>query len=84
MHIQSLQPTSIESDSVLSIVANQEGHLKVKVLDVQGKMAKSFETMVREGIQQLSINLADLSSGMYVLNAFSGEMFINSFRFTKQ
>jgi len=84
MYIRSLDPTSIQNNSVLNVVANKDSHLTVKVLDVQGKMAKSFETRVFEGSQQLPINLGDLNSGMYVLNAFCGEEFLQSIRFIKK
>ena len=84
MYIQSLQPISIQSSSILNVVANREGLLRLRVLDTQGKVAKSIETVVNEGSQQLSLNLGDLNSGIYVLNAFSGEVFLKSIKFTKQ
>ena len=36
------------------------------------------------GKQQLELNLSDLGSGRYVMNAFSGGNFIKSIRFVKQ
>jgi hypothetical protein len=84
MYIQSLQPTFIATSSTLSVIANKSGNLIVKVLDLQGKIAKTVKTKIDEGSQQLDINLSDLTSGMYVLNAFNGDVFLRSIRFVKQ
>jgi len=84
MYIQSLQPMFISETSFLNIVANKNGKLVIKVLDVQGRIAKTVTTQVSQGNQQLNINMNDLNSGTYVLNAFSGDTFIKSIRFVKQ
>ncbi|MBN8836904.1 MAG: hypothetical protein J0I09_06580 [Sphingobacteriia bacterium] len=84
MYIQGLYPIQVQSDGVLHIVANKQTKLTVKVLDKQGKIAKTLQAMVTEGQQNLSLNLSDLISGSYVLNAFSGDVFLRSIRFSKQ
>jgi hypothetical protein len=84
MHIQSLQPTLIVSTSYLNIVSATIDKLTIKVLDVQGRIAKTVTTTVEQGMQQLVLNLEDLSSGMYVLNAFTGGVFLKSIRFVKE
>jgi hypothetical protein len=85
MHIQGLQPTRTDdSSSYLNIVADAEGHLTLKVLGVNGRMAKSLTTNVSCGNQKLPINLDDLNEGVYVLNAFNDGDFIKSIRFIKQ
>ena len=83
MYIQSLQPTTVSSSSYLNVVADKTGKLTLKVLDVQGRIAKKLSTAIAQGTQQLSVNLDDLTSGIYILNAFNGDVFIKSFRFTK-
>jgi hypothetical protein len=84
MYIQSLHPTLINSSSYLNVVSNKNGKLVIKVLDIQGRIAKRVTTSVAQGNQQLSINMSDLNSGMYILNAFNGDTFIKSIRFVKQ
>ena len=83
MLIQSLQPTIVHQESFLSVLADGAGKLIIKVLDVQGHMAKTMNTMVGAGSQQFSIDMQDLPTGNYVLNAFSGDAFLKSFRFVK-
>lgn len=84
MYIQSFQPNLVETSSYLTVLADQTGRLVLKVLDVDGRMAKTMVTNVCEGMQQLSLNMSDLGSGKYIINAFSGDTFIKSIRFVKQ
>lgn len=84
MSIQNLQSFFNEAEGYLHVVAEKSGRLTLKVLDTNGRMAKSLTTNITEGIQKLAVNLSDLSSGMYVLNAFNDGTFLKSFRFIKQ
>ena len=84
MYIQNLQPALTNSSSYLDIVADKIGKLTIKVLNVQGWVAKKVIAEVEEGKQQLDLNLNDLNSGIYILNAFLGDVFIKSIRFVKQ
>lgn len=83
MYIQSLQPTTINTTSYLNIVAEKMEKLTIKVLDVQGMIAKKLTTQVIQGMQELDINLSDLANGNYILNAFNQDGFLKSFRFKK-
>ncbi len=84
MLVHSLQPTIVQQESFLSVMADGAGWLIIKVLDVQGRMAKSLNTMIEAGLQQFPIDLHDLPTGNYVLNAFDGDAFLKSFRFVKK
>ena len=84
MHIKNLQPSLTNSSSYLDVVADKIGKLTIKVLNVQGWVAKKVIAEVEEGKQQLDLNLNDLNSGIYILNAFLGDVFIKSIRFVKQ
>jgi len=83
MNVHSLQPTLIKHNSNLSIIASKGESILLKVLDIEGKIAKSITHILEEGKQELSLNLSDLSKGKYVLNAFSKDAFLNSFKFIK-
>jgi len=84
MLVQRLDPTIVIHESLLSVIAEGAGRLIIKVLDVKGKMAKTFNTLVSEGSQQFPIDMQDLPTGNYVLNAFNGDSFLKSIRFIKQ
>ncbi|MBC7588754.1 MAG: T9SS type A sorting domain-containing protein [Chitinophagaceae bacterium] len=84
MYIKNLQPALTNSSSYLDVVADKIGKLTIKVLNVQGWVAKKVIAEVEEGKQQLDLNLNDLNSGIYILNAFLGDVFIKSIRFVKQ
>ncbi|OYU56432.1 MAG: hypothetical protein CFE25_04130 [Chitinophagaceae bacterium BSSC1] len=84
MHIESLQPMLVEDSSHLTVLDCTTGRLVLKVLDIQGRVAKTVVTSMEEGNQRIALNMSDLRSGVYVLNAFFRDSFIKSFRFTKQ
>lgn len=84
MYIQNLQPGLVGDLSYVTVMANKTGRLILKVLDLEGRIAKTWVANVNEGKQQLELNMGDLNSGRYVINAFSGDTFIKSIRFVKQ
>lgn len=84
MHIQNLQPGLVKERSYVTVMADRNGRLVLKVLDMDGRIAKTMVAQINEGRQQLELNMGDLNSGRYVMNAFSGDIFIKSMRFEKQ
>lgn len=68
---------------LLDIAVSKPGDLILKVLDVQGRIAKTIIEKVEQGAQQLYLNMTDLNTGNYVLNAFLGGTFIQAIRFIK-
>ena len=84
MYIQNLQPGLVDNLSYVTVMANKTGRLVLKVLDIEGRIAKTVVANINEGKQQLELQMGDLNSGRYVMNAFSGDTFIKSIRFVKQ
>ena len=84
MYIQSLQPILVEHSSYITVQSDKNARLVLKVLDVVGRMAKTMVTSITEGIQQLVLNMSDLGTGRYIINAFAEDVFIKSIRFEKQ
>lgn len=83
MYIQNLQPGLVDNLSYVTVMANKTGRLILKVLDIEGRIAKTVVANINEGKHQLEVNMGDLNSGRYVMNAFSGDTFIKSIRFVK-
>ena len=84
MYIQNLQPALVENMSYVTVLANKTGRLVLKVLNVEGHIAKTVIATINEGKQQLELYMGDLHTGRYVMNAFSGDIFIKSIGFIKQ
>jgi hypothetical protein len=84
MNIQGIQPNAADGLSCLNVVANTSSRLILKILDVQGRIAKTVIKTVEQGAHELMLNLNDLGEGNYVLNAFNGESFVKALRFTKE
>lgn len=84
MFIQNLQPELVDNLSYVTVLADKTGRLILKVLDLDGRIAKTLVANINEGRQQLELNMEDLVSGRYVMNAFNGDIFIKSIRFEKQ
>lgn len=76
-------PILSNSLSYIDIVADCSGQLIVKILDIQGKRAKTIKEAVGVGVQKLSINVGDLKNGNYVMNIFNDLGFVKSVRYTK-
>ncbi len=83
MNIVGMQPTTVNTESYLDIVANNIGKIILKVYDTNGRMAKVVSTEVSSGLQQLNINMSDLSDGTNILNAFNGDIFLKAIKFIK-
>jgi len=84
MYIQNLQLGLMSDMSYMTVLAKKTGRLVLKVLDVEGRLAKTVVANIDEGKQQLELNMGDLNTGRYVMNAFSGDTFIKSIKFDKQ
>ncbi len=82
MYIQSLQP--VNNTTYLDIVADKIEKITIKVLGAEGWVAKKLTAELEAGRQQLDLNLSDLASGIYIMNAFIGDVFVKSIRFVKQ
>ncbi|MCW3081109.1 hypothetical protein [Segetibacter sp.] len=78
-----MEPT-LDSLGYLNVVANSIGKLTLKVFDTKGLIAKKICRDVISGVQKLDLNINELSTGTYILNAFHGDVFLRSFKFVKQ
>ncbi|MGI8952341.1 MAG: T9SS type A sorting domain-containing protein [Chitinophagaceae bacterium] len=83
MNLQILQLQLFTTFGNLNIVAGSSSLLILKVLNIQGRIAKTFTEKIEAGTHQLSLNLNDLKNGIYVLNAFCGDRFVKAIKFVK-
>ena len=79
-----MEPILIDSFGYLNVVANNIGKLTLKVFDTNGRVAKKICKDIMAGVQKLDLNINELSTGTYILNAFQGDVFLKSFKFVKE
>lgn len=79
-----MEATLLDSYGHLNVVANNIGKLTLKVFDTNGRVAKKICKDIITGVQKLDLNINELASGTYILNAFHGDVFLKSFKFVKQ
>lgn len=77
-----MEPT-LDSYGYLNVVANSIGKLTLKMFDTKGLIAKKICKDVITGVQKLDLNINELSTGTYILNAFNGDVFLRSFKIVK-
>lgn len=76
-------PVAEKEKDCLNIILNTTGSLIVKILTVHGKFIKTICESLQPENNILSLSLADLSSGNYVLNVFKDNSFVRSIHFNK-
>ena len=79
-----MEPILIDSFGYLNVVANNIGKLTLKVFDTNGRVAKKICKDIMTGVQKLDLNINELSTVTYILNAFQGDVFLKSFKFVKE
>ena len=67
----------------LNIIIDTTGSLIVKILTVHGKFIKTICESLQPENNIISVSLADLGTGNYVVNVFKDNSFIRSIRFNK-
>lgn len=80
MYVHHLQSQLIAGISHWQVIATRPDKLILKVLDKQGRLAKTCVQAIQNGTQQLMIDLSDLAAGDYVINAFCSDHFVKCFR----
>jgi uncharacterized protein (DUF2141 family) len=84
MQVNDIQPAIDNSISYLNLVADNIGKLTLKVFDTaSGFIAKTINAQSTQVDELLNLHFQDLSNGTYIINAFSGDKFLRSIKFTK-
>ena len=59
------------------------GNMVVKVLDMQGRIAKTICRSFEDTIDRVCLDVEDLCKGKYIINIFSDDRFVKAVRYTK-
>jgi hypothetical protein len=76
-----IHTTLNEFAGYLNTMSGNVSSITVKVLDARGRIAQRICTDVNNGAYHLKVKMKDLSEGTYVLNAFSGDIFLKAMKF---
>ena len=58
-------------------------YLVVKILDVQGRIAKTIKQTLEESVDKIKLNVEDLRKGKYTVNIFTDDTFVKAVQYTK-
>ena len=66
------------------VIANCSGsNVVVKVLDAQGRIAKTVRQTLKESVDRVCLNVEDLRKGKYIINIFTDDNFIKAVHYIK-
>lgn len=65
------------------IAADRQEQFIIKIWDIQGRMAKTIKETLVSGVSKISIDVADLKTGKYVMNVFNEQGFIKSIHYNR-
>lgn len=83
--ILGMAPTLVIERSVMTIQISKLNQIRLEIGDMTGKKIMNFNNMVNEGINEIQLNLQQLSTGAYVLNVYDNNgNYLDRVRFIKQ
>ncbi len=66
------------------VAANFAGNnIVVKVLDAQGRIAKTIQQTIEENVDKVRLNVEDLRKGRYIINIFTDGNFTKAVSYVK-
>jgi hypothetical protein len=65
-------PVGDENKVSLFFTPENSGEFTVQIVDVTGRMEKTFTRYFEEGSQQFTIDVSDLANGMYLIRVSDG------------
>ncbi len=71
--ISEFMPNQTENSSLVSVKCSDPITMQVKVFNMDGNLAKQESHALNTGVNELNINLNDLSAGMYMVQFYSKE-----------
>jgi len=83
MTLNTMPAIAKKENDCLNIILNTTGSLIVKILTVHGKFIKTICESLQAENNIVSVSMADLSTGNYVVNVFKDNSFIRSIHFNK-
>jgi hypothetical protein len=83
MYVQSLQPVQTGGNIFLTLFSETKTPLTLKIFNEKGIIAQKLTREIEDGLHQLQLDLQHLQKGRYIINAFSGDLFIKAFKIVK-
>ncbi len=82
--IVGLLPTLVNSNAILSVIAAQKTKMDVLITDIAGKQVQKIAYNLIAGLNQFTLNLANLTAGTYQITGYTADGKSRTVRFVKQ
>lgn len=79
-----IYPTIVRDEAFLSVVASRSTKMQINITDMSGRMIKTINQTVANGSTLISINTANLTSGVYNITGMLDGAKTKTLRFVKQ
>lgn len=81
--INSLTPTLVTTNALLSISSASTGNAEIAITNFQGTVVKRLAIKLNKGVTELTINTGNISKGNYILTLTNGFSDRKTVRFSK-
>ena len=71
--ISEFMPNQANNSSLVSVKCTDPLNVQVKVFNMDGNLAKQQSYTLEKGVNELNVNMNDLSAGMYMVQFYSKE-----------
>jgi len=78
-----IYPNPTQNELNVDFTVDQNSSVVLKVVDMSGRVVKQVQTDALEGMNNVTISLGDLSSGIYTLQVVSDDKLVHTTRVTK-
>jgi len=78
-----IYPNPTQNELNVDLTVEQASIVTLKVVDMSGRVVKQVQTDALEGMNNVTISLGDLSSGIYTLQVVSDDKLVHTTRVTK-
>jgi hypothetical protein len=79
----SVLPTIVSSNAILNVSSAQKTKIDVVITDISGRKVQQMKYTINAGSSQVALNLVKLSTGVYVITAYTSEGDVKTLRFVK-
>ena len=77
-------PNPTRENLSIELAAQQTQVTVVKLYDLSGRLVQQMQTQIEAGIQTITMNISELSSGLYTVQVFANDQMVHTSKISKQ